>query len=248
MSIPGIVIDAVIIAVCIIIVLINRKRGAVKSLMSLLSGIASLLIAYVFTPALSAFLKEKLFLDKLAQSIMDTVASLAQSGKDAAANVMYDVSGLMKDSQFLSVLERFRADPETTGKAIAGIGDSTHAAVEKVSYAVAEPISKAISDVVAFALIFIVSLIILKILTAIISAAFKLPVLKTLDKAAGTVIGIIAALFFVLVFAMIVNDLSDLIVGAAPSSFPNDIASQSLILRFLSKFNVISFLTEHIAF
>ncbi len=244
MSITGIVIDIVIIAISLLIVFISRKRGAVKTVMSFVSGIASLLIAYVFTPSLSEWLQRNLFLDKLANSIMKTVASLAQSGKEA----VYDVSKLMEDSRFLSVLERFGADPAETGKTIAAISDKSHGAVEKVSYAVAAPISKTVSDITAFAVIFILSLIVLKIVTLIISGVFELPVLRDIDKTVGTVFGVISAVFFILVFAMIINNTAEVLTTAAPSTFPENFPEKSLILHTLAKYNVISFITEKIGF
>ncbi|MDD6094992.1 MAG: CvpA family protein [Clostridia bacterium] len=248
MTLVGFVIDLIIVAVCLFVIFRSRKRGAVKTLMSLVSGIASLFVAYAFTPALSAFLKEKVFLEKLAESIMNTVASLAQSGVDAAQNAIYDVSKLIDNPQFLSVLDRYRADPGQTADMISGINDTSYAAVEKVSYAVAEPIAKVISDITAFALIFIVSLIVLKIVTMIVSAVFELPVLRTLDKTLGTVFGIVMAAFFVLVFAMIINNTADILTSAAPATFPKNFPQESLILRLLSKYNIIGIITEKISF
>lgn len=248
MSLVGLIIDALIIGVCILMIASGQRRGAVKTIMSLISGIASFLIACTFTPTLSVYLQEKIFLDKLAQSIMNTVASLAQSGKDAAQNMIYDVSGLMQNSQFLSVLDKYGADPDKTSQTISEINDTTHAAVEKVSYAVAEPISKTVSDIAAFALLFVLSLIVLKLITFVISKVFQMPVLRTLDRTLGLVFGIASAAFFVLVFAMIVNNFADILTTAAPTTFPENFPEKSLILRFLSKYNIISYITEKISF
>lgn len=248
MSLVGLIIDALIIVVAVLIVVSGRKRGAVKTIMSLVSGVASFLVACTFTPALSVWLQEKFFLDKLAQGIMKTVASLAQSGKDAAQNIIYDVSGLMENSQFLSVLEKYGADPDKTASTISGISDTTHAAVEKVSYAVAEPISKTVSDIAAFVVLFVLSLLVLKLITFVISKVFQLPVLRTLDRTLGLVFGVITAVFFILVFAMIINNVADILTTAAPATFPENFPEKSLILRFLSKYNVISYITEKISF
>ena len=102
----GLIIDIIIVAVTVIMIVVSCKRGIVKTVMSLVSGVASLFLAYAFTPMLSAILKEKVFLRKFAEGITDTVASLSEAGKNAADKVMYDISGLMENSQFLSLLEK----------------------------------------------------------------------------------------------------------------------------------------------
>lgn len=244
----GIIIDAVIVAVSVLIVVTSRKRGAVKTIMSLLSGVAALLLSYAFTPVLSAYLKNKFFLEKFAKSIMDTVASLSSAGKDAAENVIYDVSRLVENSQFLSVVEKYGGDPDKIGDTLSAVTDTGYTAVEQVSYAVADPIAKAVSDVVAFGAIFVISLIVLKIVTLIVSAVFKLPVLKTLDKTLGGIFGIITAVLFVLVFAMVVNTVSDVLTGAASATFPENFPEKSLILRFLSKYNAVEALADFFSF
>lgn len=240
----GLIIDIIIVAVTVIMIVVSCKRGIVKTVMSLVSGVASLFLAYAFTPMLSAILKEKVFLRKFAEGITDTVASLSEAGKNAADKVMYDISGLMENSQFLSLLEKYKADPAQTEDIISNMTDTGSGAVEKVSYAVADNLSETVSDITAFIIIFVVSLIVLKLLTLLICAVFKLPGLKEADKTAGLVLGIVTSVFFILVFSMMINNVSGLLTSISPSTFPENFADQSYILHFLSKYNVISFITE----
>ena len=248
MSIAGIITDALIIFITALIIIVSVKRGAVKTILTLVSGIASLLAAYAFTPMLSPYLYEKFFLSKMTASISDTVASLCESGKDAAENMVYDVSKLLGNSQFASLLEKYGGDPQKTENVISGISDSTRGAVDKVAESVASPISGIISDITAFLLIFVAALIVFKLITVVIGTVFKIPVLKTIDKTAGLIVGIAAALFFVLVFAMLVSTASEILTKTAPSSFPDDVAEHSLILRVLSKYNIITKITEALGF
>ena len=64
----------------------------------------------------------------------------------------------------------------------------------EISKAIAAPSASAMSNVVSYFIIFVAALIILKIITIVLSAVFELPVLRTLNRTAGLVFGILCAL------------------------------------------------------
>ena len=170
----GLVFDAIVVIIAIIMIVTGYKRGLFKSIMTLISGIAALMLSYAFTPWLSDILNKKFFLNKLAGGITDTLASLSENGINTANEAMYDVSKLIGDSGFTSIAERYGSNNAASEKAISSISDSSHTAVEKAAEIVARPIATTVSDITAFIVIFVVSLVLLKVLTFLIDKIFKI--------------------------------------------------------------------------
>ena len=233
----GIVLDIVAVAIAVLIIVIGTKKGFFKSLMSLISGIASIFIAYTFTPTLSEVLKAKFFLPKFAGSIQGTLASIADTGSQN-----YDVSKLVGNSQFTSIVERYGADTNTVNGLIDTIKDKSYTAVEAVSESVADKIAGTVSTLVAFIVLFIASILVLKLLTYVIGMLFKLPVLHALDKTLGIVFGVVSALIFVLLFSVLMYHTGNILVSVIPGTFKSNIVDSSFIIKYFAKLDILSLL------
>ena len=61
--IMSIVLDIVLVVIAAVCIISGYRRGFFKTVMGLVSGIASLLAAYSFSPALSAWIYEKFMLN-----------------------------------------------------------------------------------------------------------------------------------------------------------------------------------------
>ena len=236
----GFVLDLILIAIMVICIVYGAKKGFFKSLMSLLSGICALLIAFTFTPALSLHLNEQYIVEPIAEGIETTFLSIAEN-EDGSE---YDMDLLMKDSQFMGLMESAGYSEEEIERELYRSEATDSAVISYLAYTVAEPMAKTVSDIIAFIVLFTVALIILKILTVIISVFLKLPVLKELDRTLGIVFGIVSALFFAYVFAMMASHLVIALSTAAPGTFNTEIIDGSLILELFAKYNPISALSD----
>ena len=236
----GFILDLILIAIMVICIVYGAKKGFFKSLMSLLSGICALLIAFTFTPSFSAHLNERYILEPIATGIETTFLSIAEK-EDGSG---YDKDLLMKDSQFMSLMKDAGFTDEETEKELFENESSDNAVISYLAYTVASPISKTVSDILAFIVLFVVSLIILKLLTVVIGLFLKLPVLKNLDRSLGFVFGIAGAVFFAFVFSMMVSHLTNALSTVAPGTFTKDFVESSLILELFAKYNPISILSN----
>lgn len=243
----SIVLDIILIVIAAVCIISGYRRGLFKTVMGLVSGIASLLAAYSFSPALSAWICERFVLDSLSGGLCTTFASIAQTGADAA-NKVYDLTKLLDSQQFVDVLTRYGADKDKVESLIDSIGVGGEDAVRRVSDAVAAPAAETISDIIAFIAVFAVALIALKIITHFIGVLFKLPVLNGIDKTLGIVFGCVAALFFVWVFAMAAAALVTALAGAYPSTFSESAIEKSFLLKFFAKYNVIGAISGALGF
>ena len=241
------VLDIIIVALCVLTILVSYKRGFFKSVMSLCSGIAALLVAYTFTPQLALIVKEKFLLDKIAGGVVDTLASMARTGAEGAQNVVYDLSKLLENSQFLSILDQYGANSDAIKDLIQSTNDGSHAAVEQVAYAVADPIAGTLASIVVFIGLFLASLLVLRLVTWAIGIIFTLPVLRGVDKILGLVFGIVSALLFVWIFAMVAAAALDAIASVAPGTIDPDILEDSVLLKFFARYNPVEAITNAIA-
>ncbi len=235
----GLILDIILLAIMVISIVYGAKKGFFKSLMSLISGILALLIAITFTPALSAYVNDNYVIEPLANGIETTFLSIAETDESASG---YDKGLLLKDSQFLSLMENAGYTEEEIEESFSiNMGETSDSArITALAYLVATPIAKTVSDIVAFIILFVVSFILLKLLTFIIGLFLKLPALKELDTVMGVVFGIISAIFFAFVFSMMASHLSDALKAAAPGTFTENLIESSFIVKLLAKYNPIS--------
>ena len=255
MNAASLVLDIIIIAITALLIIAGYRRGFFKSVMTLCTGVASVLVAYTFTPRLSLWLKENFILEKLAGGLSDTLESIAGTGSDG----VYDMTKLIRDSQFGEIVSRYGADPDKIAGVVSDMGDgavnATAAAAKTVARAVAEPglsdfkkrldlraepIASTVSDVVAFVALFIGAVLVLKLITWLLGFVFRLPVLRTMDRLMGLVFGVLSALLFVWVFAMLSDSALTALSAIAPGSFSPDILNDSHLLTFFAKYNVVS--------
>ncbi len=232
--------DLLLVAVFAVTVWTAYKRGFFKSVMSFVSVIASVLVAYTFTPALSVVIREKLIHSSLTSALAETVASLADAGAEAAENTVYDLTALADNTQFESIVNKYGADMEAVGELIIENSAGGYDAVEKIASAVTYPVANTLATVVAFAVCYIVTLVLLKIFTLVIGSLFKLPVLSTMDRGLGIVFGVITAFIAVYVIAMVAEPCLTALSAVLPGIVTEDMFENSIILKFFADYNLLS--------
>ena len=174
----GIVFDIIIIAIAVICIVYGAKKGFFKSLMSLISGICALLIAFTFTPMLSNHINENYIIEPIAGGIETTFLSIAEIEEDSDG---YDKDLLLKDSQFKSLMEGAGYTEEEIENELSENEINDSAFISALANTAAEPIAKTVSDITAFIIIFAASLVALKLITLVIGLFMKLPVLMEAD-------------------------------------------------------------------
>ena len=227
--------DVILIAVMIVCVWYGNKNGFFKSIMNLISGIVSVLVAYTFSPALSAFLIEKFFLDSISSGITDAFASAAKATVDEAGNAVYDFAKMLENPQIITIARRYGVEEGGLEKMVNSAGEASYEAIENIAVSVADSVATVISDVCAFAGVFILAAIVLKIFTSIIGGIFKLPVLKTMDKGLGTVSGVIGALFFAWIISVVLAAVIPALITVAPGVVTEHTFNNTILIKFFAE-------------
>ena len=196
------ILDILIVVIFLSLTIMGWKRGLFKTVMSFASYIIAFIAANMFGPRLSAYISESY----LAQSIQDGILKRFASILAKPVESM-DINVLLKDkpSEFVQILKDFGFSPEDVSSMVAKKGEEAGAAVnEYVAQNVAAPVVDALSGAIAFAAIFLGALIVLRLITFIVDKIVRLPVLNTINRVFGLILGIISGALLCYIFVVIV--------------------------------------------
>ncbi len=237
--------DVILIVVMVMCVVYGHKNGFFKSVMGLISGVLSAFVAYTFMPALAAFLKEKVFLDKISKGIADAFASAAKvGGGEMAGGVTYDFEKMLENPQITAIAERYGVDSESLSEMVAGAGDATYETIQSISENIAASVTDTVSNICAFIIIFVVATIVLKIFTVIIGGIFSLPVLKSFDRGLGIIAGVIAAIFFAWVISVAAEVALSVMVTVTPDIVTENTFNNTIIMKFFAENSIIDIFSK----
>ena len=161
------------------------KRGFVRIVLSMLAMIVTIILASVLTIPVSGFIKET----SVGEGIRASVEEMVE-GAD-----IIDAESINNLDLPKSMLEPIAEGAESTQQAIG-------------TY-VADALTDTIINSLTFLILVIVIYIILKIVIATLDVVTKLPVLNSINKGAGAVIGLVQGLLFVWVGCLVLAACSD---------------------------------------
>lgn len=235
----SIAIDLILIVVAAFIIIRGWKNGFVKSVIGLVCNVAAAFVAYALTPALASFLCKSVFLDKIASGIDATVRSAAST--PVGADVSQFLSKIPETLE--GTLSKYNVGDDALKGFVAGLSDTGEGAVKKVSEFIAKPTSWILSNAIAFIVLFIVALVILRLVSKLILVLFKAPIIKTADRTAGLILGIITALFVLWVLSLAISAGATALGSYIPKWF-GDTVENSIILKFFAEHNPISIIKD----
>lgn len=228
-------IDIFLLCVIILPMIGGIRRGFVASVMGILTFAAALVCAWLFTPALSAYYLETVFMARVSKVVGDAIASLLSSG--------LDLGSLFSDlpEAFTSLTDRFGADISRLSSyyTIQESGGASDVA-GKVAGFIAQPVAEAVSDVLAFLTIFVGAVIILKVISLILDLIFKLPVLNALNRFAGFIFGAGCGYLYASIFAVILVASAPALTALLPEYFSAAAFDGSALLTALREYGMFA--------
>jgi hypothetical protein len=114
-------------------------------------------------------------------------------------------------------------------------------AVKSLDKHIVTPFCKMLADTVAFVALLVASLVALTVLMFFLELVFKLPVLKTVNKSAGAIIGILFGLFRVFVLCVVIQ----LVLPYIPENdlgFYSGVEEKTYIYKVVVDANPLSFI------
>lgn len=236
----GIIIDIFLLVVIASAVIGGAAKGLIRSVMNMLTFIAAFVCAWVFTPMLSSYFMESIFMGKITGMVDEAVTSIIGSGIGGL-----NIDTLFSDmpQAFIDVLERFGANTSEleryySQQATVGSENLTG----EVATFIAQPIAQMISTVAAYLAIFLGIIIVLKIAAAILDIIFKLPGLSALNHIGGLLFGCVCGILYVSVFAALISAGWPALCALLPAYFEPGATDSSIIIGLADKYNIFSML------
>ncbi len=235
----GYVVDFIIVVVAAAVIFTAWKKGLVKSIAGLVTGVVAFIAAYAFTPVLGDYIYNNFALKTLSGGIAKTIGSLSrtQAGKFDLSSMYSDMPDALKQ-----IIERYSVDTGKLGEMCGGVTSGTEETVEKLSEYIAAPIADTLSGAAAFIAIFVGALIVLKVAVFLIDIIFKLPVLKGANKTLGLLFGVGEALILAVLISSVAASVITALGSVDPETFGSHVVEKSFIMKVLSSIDLFGLL------
>ncbi len=206
----AIILDLLVLGVVVGSAILAYKKGFVKTLFSLVGGIAAVVLAVSFSEPVAAWLDSAFIGPAVKSSVLTAVngSPLTEDYNEALESI--DVSLKLREMPegLRSFLESINIDvEETIFKAEQNKASSVDAREQLISDIVA-PISATISKVIALIGLIIIFFLLLFVASLLLNAIFKLlPFGKTLNHVGGVLFGVARGILLVMVLGAILYGL-----------------------------------------
>lgn len=221
MNLYSISVDLILIAVFAYTVYRSYKRGFVDAVSGLLSLIGAFLAANMFGFVLEGLLYREviapLVTEAVGGALTDAAASVSTSLSDALAALGAQAERLTHTAQGLgiripleSVLPQSVADTAALG-----------ALTEEMTASASQPIAQALSHAAAFVILFVLSYLLLRIVFRALDLVMRLPILRTVNRAAGGLCGVLVGAGYAFLCAQLLSLVLGILV--TDGTFPPEI-------------------------
>ncbi len=230
-------IDAVLLFAAILILWLGVRRGFVRSVMGLVTGIASTIAAYAYTPVLAEYIRKNYLIENITNGIAETLRSLALDTETD----LYNLDRLASDlpEPFTAILERYSIDLEPFIGQIRGLSACSEEVVDAFAAQIAAPTTTVLASAAAFVILFIGFVIILSLLTGLLDLIFNLPILRSANAMLGFILGAAEAAFIACLLASVMSVLASALGAVDPSLFGPDVVEDTIICKFILRHNFL---------
>lgn len=198
MDILPFIIDIILIVVFAGCIIDGRRKGFVKMILSIVATVIAIFIAKEYAEPVAKWINETFVHERIVDSIARAISDSVGSGAAAIANALPDY-----------IVRAAEAIGLTAQGITADLGSNVTAvqAAEQVCSAVEGAFIIPAIQLVSFFIIFAIASAVLNFAASLINGIFKLPLIKSVNKLLGALLGgvkgIIAVLIIGLVFYLI---------------------------------------------
>lgn len=231
----GILVDILIISIFLITVGISTYRGFVKSAI----GVAVILCSFIAAKMFGGLIGEWIDGVFMFDTLNGVVASLLNStlGELSEAVDGEALVGMIPET-FKNALALAGADVSALADSVSSIGVVTESNIMEISATIAHPISAFVSEVIGYLGVFIVGLIVFKIIGSLVVGVFKLPILRTIDRMLGFLVGTFTGFLLAWGFAVVFRAVMGLLSMTYPELLPFASVDSSYVYSFLVNFAI----------
>lgn len=208
------VLDIFVLIILVLFVIIGRQNGLVKGLFSLVSWLVSGVLSCFLGNAVANWVYDNYIETSITESLVKAF-ELSSPQENIINNL---------PKYLYLLLNLFGVNNVETGETYNSLEEFTKFTTEAL-----HPIITGVLNVIFIIVIFIVFMIIFLLIKKLLLSAKKIPVIKSVDKFFGGVLGLCKGLIFVLVSAIIIKILVDNGIVENLTSIVN----QSYVCKFI---------------
>lgn len=200
--------DIIIVAVIVLSAILGHRRGLVKTVFKCLSLVIAIAAAYVFGSAAGEFIKSTPVYEKVETAVSASVDEhfdkAASEGLDEAKKAQLE----FEESVIGKNLKRIGFDSgDLYEKYESEMLDGKESLKENFAKKTSEWILSCLACALGTLCVFLLSLLLLKVLSKIAEALFRLPFLKTVNKAGGAILGFALGLVYAFAVCAVIEIL-----------------------------------------
>nr|MBQ4319135.1 CvpA family protein [Clostridia bacterium] len=236
----SIIIDILLVAIIVIGVAVGVKKGFVRSVMNFVTFIASFICAWQFTPILAEYYCNSHIMSKVTGAVSDAISAIIGNGVSA---VTLDDLIAEQPPAFSDIVNRYSASIEELERFYYNQTASGAEAIQhSVSEFIAGPVAETLAVVLAFLSIFLGVTVVLTLAAAILDLIFKLPVLNTLNRVLGCMIGAFCGLLYTWAAAIVLVAVIPSLTALYPEVFSESLFENSILLNVFYDYNPFRYL------
>ena len=219
----SIAIDVVFVAVFVISILLGRRKGFVRMVLSLVALVASWIIAHKFAPVAAQWLNDNFIREKAVSLLTEKLSVLFESGSREIIEAIPDY--IMKAVELADI---------SLENVISSAGEPSVIAENIFSACETSVVLPAI-EFIMFIIFFIVASIVFTVIIRIADKIFDLPVLEKVNKTLGSIAGAIKGICYVGIIGFALNTASYIITDSKVTEAINGSYIQKVISFLIEK-------------
>ncbi|MGN0460660.1 MAG: CvpA family protein [Ruminococcus sp.] len=228
--------DLGVIIIVLLTVIVCFKRGFAKTVLGLLSNIISVVGAFILGTSLSDLIYSGLIKD----NIIDSLSSSINSNLSTTTSTVEEQTSALPD-YIQSILSLFGYSTDTVNR---NIDTMVETQSNNIASAVESAIGPVITAIISFFLV-IILFFILRFITArlskLIAGVMEVPVLHTVNRILGGLVGILDGLVIVYFLTAIVIIVVPVLTGGAVSYFDFGVmAEETVLFRLFYDHNIVT--------
>lgn len=228
--------DIGVIIIVLLTIIVCFKRGFAKTVLGLLSNIVSIVGAFVLGTSLSDLIYSGLIKDNIIESLSSSINSNLSTSTSSVSGQASELPDYVN-----SILSLFGYSADTVNK---NIDTMVETQSNNIASAVESAIGPVITAILSFFLV-IILFIILRFITAkiskLIAGVMEVPVLHTVNRILGGLVGILDGLVVVYFLTAIVIIVVPIVTGGAISYFEFGVmAEDTMLFKLFYDHNIVT--------
>ena len=203
----SIILDLMVIIVFAFIVYTSYRKGLIRSIIELAGYLASFVVSSILSAPLGKWIFSTFLQPLISGQIKNYITSEIASKATTQANGALDSSGIANFANnipdaFKSMLGNYNISTDSLQNAAgSAIASGSQTAANSLITNVVDPIAQIVSRGIAFVIIFALCMIAVKIVANMSSGVSKIPLIGSVNKVGGAVVGVLKSVLVLFIIA-----------------------------------------------